>query len=250
MANVYEIRTERLLMRRWRRRDREPFAALNADPEVMRHFPRLLDRVESDAAVDRYEELLRGQRVRALGARAARRRAVPRLHRASTPCPRGCPGRATRRSAGGWRGHAWHQGYATEAARAAVEAAFGPLRLPRLWSMTAVTNTPSQAVMRRIGMRRARHSSTIPAIPRGHAPAAARRLPARRLGLTPSRQSVRRLSPTEDLTTRRFGYGGRSHDAPQPPPSLPQRGSLTRTSSLRGSVLRRDRPSHRQRETP
>ena len=51
------IRTDRLLMRRWRDSDREPFAALNADPETMRFFPGTLDRAASDAMVDRLEEL-------------------------------------------------------------------------------------------------------------------------------------------------------------------------------------------------
>ena len=76
--------------------------------------------------------------------------------------PEGVPGEGDQEV--GWRlaQHAWHQGYATEAARAAVEAAFGPLRLPRVWSMTAVTNTPSQAVMRRLGMHE-HGTSTIPA---------------------------------------------------------------------------------------
>jgi RimJ/RimL family protein N-acetyltransferase len=51
----HEIRTERLLLRRWRDEDRAPFAALNADPEVMRYFPAPLDRAESDRLVDRIE---------------------------------------------------------------------------------------------------------------------------------------------------------------------------------------------------
>ena len=51
------IRTDRLIMRRWREADREPFAALNADPEVMRYFPAPLDRAASDAMVDRIEDL-------------------------------------------------------------------------------------------------------------------------------------------------------------------------------------------------
>src|SRR5215472_8376827 len=50
-----EIRTARLVLRRWRAEDREPFAALNADPIVMQHFPATLTREESDAAVDRIE---------------------------------------------------------------------------------------------------------------------------------------------------------------------------------------------------
>ena len=42
--------TERLVLRRWRPSDLEPFAALNADAEVMDHFPSTLDRAAGDAA--------------------------------------------------------------------------------------------------------------------------------------------------------------------------------------------------------
>ena len=68
------------------------------------------------------------------------------------PMPDGVPG------AGGievgWRlaRHAWHHGYATEAARAALDVAFNGVGLAEIWSMTAVLNEPSQAVMRRIGL--------------------------------------------------------------------------------------------------
>ncbi|MGH3750612.1 MAG: GNAT family N-acetyltransferase, partial [Micromonosporaceae bacterium] len=51
-----EIRTARLLMRRWRDSDRAPFAAMNADPEVMRYFPAPRDRAESDRNVDLFEQ--------------------------------------------------------------------------------------------------------------------------------------------------------------------------------------------------
>src|SRR5215472_6337696 len=50
-----EIRTERLIMRRWSDSDLEPFAELNADAETMRYFPAMLDRAASDAFVDRIE---------------------------------------------------------------------------------------------------------------------------------------------------------------------------------------------------
>ena len=52
------MRTERLVMRQWRDADREPFAALNADPAVMEHFPNRLNRPESDAFVDRMVDAL------------------------------------------------------------------------------------------------------------------------------------------------------------------------------------------------
>jgi RimJ/RimL family protein N-acetyltransferase len=166
MVNVDEIRTERLLMRRWQRRDRAPFAALNADPEVMRHFPAVIDRVASDAAVDRYEESFENN---GFGLWALERLEDGRLlgFTGLNAMPEGVTGEGDQEI--GWRlaRHAWHQGYATEAARAVVDVAFGPLRLPRLWSMTAVSNTSSRAVMQRIGM--AEHGFfEHPRVPRGH----------------------------------------------------------------------------------
>ncbi len=56
MDDLSGLRTARLLMRRWRNSDREPFAALNADPEVMRYLPSPLDRAGSDRVVGRIEQ--------------------------------------------------------------------------------------------------------------------------------------------------------------------------------------------------
>ena len=42
------IKTDRLILRSWKERDLEPFAALNADPQVMEYFPSVLSRTESD----------------------------------------------------------------------------------------------------------------------------------------------------------------------------------------------------------
>ena len=47
------IETERLILRQWREADRAPFATLNADPQVRRHFPSVLTRAESDVEMDR-----------------------------------------------------------------------------------------------------------------------------------------------------------------------------------------------------
>lgn len=145
------IRTSRLLMRRWQDSDREAFAALNADAETMRYFPSTMDRAASDAFADLIEERFANQ---GFGLWA--------LEVADTghfigftglnPMPADVPG------AGGfevgWRlaRHAWHHGYATEAARASLDVAFNGVGLAEIWSMTAVLNEPSQAVMRRIGL--------------------------------------------------------------------------------------------------
>src|SRR6266850_7462693 len=47
------ITTPRLTLRPWRENDLPHFAAMNADPRVMRHFPKTLTHDESDAAVAR-----------------------------------------------------------------------------------------------------------------------------------------------------------------------------------------------------
>ncbi len=52
---AFALRTERLLLRRWRDEDLEPFAALNTDPEVMRYFPRLLDRETTATIIENME---------------------------------------------------------------------------------------------------------------------------------------------------------------------------------------------------
>jgi RimJ/RimL family protein N-acetyltransferase len=160
------IRTDRLVMRRWRDADREPYAAVNADPEVMRYFPAPLNRAESDASVDRIEALFERQ---GFGLWALEVAATAEFigFTGLNPMPVGVPGAGDMEV--GWRlaRHAWHQGYATEAATAAVGVAFGGAGLEHIWSMTAVTNRPSQAVMLRLGMT-PHELFDHPALPVGH----------------------------------------------------------------------------------
>jgi RimJ/RimL family protein N-acetyltransferase len=61
MPDEITLRTERLLLRPWRAQDREPFAALSADPRVMEWFPATLTASESDALADRIEEEFRAR---------------------------------------------------------------------------------------------------------------------------------------------------------------------------------------------
>ncbi len=145
------IRTARLAMRRWRESDQEPFAALNADPQTMRYFPATLDRAASDALVEVIEARFEHQGY-GLWALELTRSGQFIGFTGLNPMPDNVPG------AGGvevgWRlaKHAWHHGYATEAAAAALGVAFGGVGLREIWSMTAVLNEPSQAVMRRLGL--------------------------------------------------------------------------------------------------
>lgn len=149
------IRTERLVLRRWRPADREPFAAMNADPAVMEHFPHLQGREESDASVDRFESLWQdyGFGPWAVGVPSVADfigfvgLAVPSwdppfAHVAEAPVEVG------------WRLAAehWGHGYAVEAATAALTQAFDVLALPEVLSWTVPGNLRSRRVMERIGM--------------------------------------------------------------------------------------------------
>jgi RimJ/RimL family protein N-acetyltransferase len=166
IARFDAIKTDRLLMRRWQDSDREPFAALNADPETMRYFPQTLDRAASDAFVDRIESRFEAQ---GYGLWALELAASGEFigYTGLASMPDGVPGAGGMEI--GWRltRHAWHHGYATEAARAARGVAFDGAGLPEIWSMTAVLNEPSQAVMRRIGMTEVARFDH-PAVPQGH----------------------------------------------------------------------------------
>jgi RimJ/RimL family protein N-acetyltransferase len=145
------IRTARLVMRRWRDADRDAFAAMNADPVVMRYLLATLDRAASDAYLDRLEYLF-GRQGFGLWALEVADTAEFIGFTGLNPMPLGVPGAGGMEV--GWRlaQHAWHQGYATEAAAAAVDVAFDGVGLDELWSITAVLNEASQAVMRRLGM--------------------------------------------------------------------------------------------------
>ncbi len=152
MAGRFDsVRTARLVMRRWRDGDREPYAAMNADPVVMRYLPATLGRAASDASFDRIEDLF-GRQGFGLWALEVAATAQFIGFTGLNPMPDGVPGAGGMEV--GWRlaRHAWHHGYATEAAAAAVDVGFNGIGLDQIWSMTAVINGPSQGVMRRLGM--------------------------------------------------------------------------------------------------
>jgi ribosomal-protein-alanine N-acetyltransferase len=146
---VPRLRTARLLLREFRPSDREPFAALNADPEVAATLSRALTREESDAFADAIE---RHWAEDGFGLWALERLddgAFLGFTGLAVPSWSPVPGVEI-----GWRlaRGAWGFGYATEAASATLGFAFETLRLGELMSLTALSNTRSRAVMERLGM--------------------------------------------------------------------------------------------------
>ncbi len=152
-----EIRTERLLLRRFRESDLDRLAAMQALPEVARYLywePRSREEVaesltqrikttklEKDddwvvLAVERQEDGL------LLGDVTIFLRSVEH-----------------RQAEVGWVFHpdAGGHGYATEASRALIDLAFDGLGAHRVFARTDLRNTPSSALCRRLGMRQEAH---------------------------------------------------------------------------------------------
>jgi len=148
-----DIGTERLVLRRWRPTDRQPFAALNADARVMEYFSAVLNREESDALAKQIDEHfeLHGFGLWAVEVPGVAPFAgfiglsVPRFEAHFTPCVEV-----------GWRLAAayWGCGYASEGARAALAFGFGELGLREIVSFTVPENVRSRRVMEKIGMTR------------------------------------------------------------------------------------------------
>lgn len=148
-----ELLTERLLLRRWREADLPTFAAMNADPRVMGFFPRVLDRDESDSLAHRFEYCFdeRGYgmwavEVREDGSFAGSVGLAP--VEPPVPC---APAVEV-----GWRLalNQWRRGFATEAARAALNFGFDECGVDEIVSLTAAINLPSRGVMEGLGMIR------------------------------------------------------------------------------------------------
>jgi RimJ/RimL family protein N-acetyltransferase len=145
------IETERLLLRPWREADREPWAAMNADPSVMEFFPSVLSREQSDALLDRLNSHIARHGFgfwaledRANGEFLGFTGLVHTVFAAPfTPCVEV-----------GWRlaRHCWGKGYATEAARASLDYGFRRLGLSSIVSFAVFANMRSRRVMERIGM--------------------------------------------------------------------------------------------------
>lgn len=145
------LTTDRLILRQWRPDDREPFAAMSADPRVMEFFPALLNRAESDALADRFAARIEE---RGFGFWAIE---LPGIARFIGFAGLSIPGFATHFTPCveiGWRlsPDYWGQGYASEAARRALQFGFDEAGFAEIVAFAAAGNRRSRAVMERIGM--------------------------------------------------------------------------------------------------
>jgi RimJ/RimL family protein N-acetyltransferase len=141
-ASPIELRTQRVLLRQWKDSDLDRWAAMNADAEVRKYFPKLLDRAEADDEASRIRGNIaqRGWGMWAIEIPGVHAFAgfvglsLPALEAAWMPAVEI-----------GWRlsRDAWHKGYATEAAVAAMNFAFDELDLPEVMQRLGMTHDPS-----------------------------------------------------------------------------------------------------------
>lgn len=161
------LETPRLYLRQWQEADLPSFAALNADPEVMRYFPAPLDRAGSDAIARRCQTLIAA---RGWGFWAVEEKASARfIGFAGLHCPTAALSFQPCVEIG-WRfaRDAWGRGLATEAARAALAFGFQSLGLAEIVAFTSIHNRRSEAVMARLGMRRDPATFLHPGLAPGH----------------------------------------------------------------------------------
>jgi len=124
---------------------------MNADPEVMRFFPAGLSRAESDALIDRAEESFEDEGFGLWAVDVHGRLAgLAGLGRVTFE------GVLRSRVEIGWRfaRWSWGGGYATEAASLCLDDAFSRVCLDEVISFTTETNVRSEAVMKRLGMKK------------------------------------------------------------------------------------------------
>ena len=218
-----EIRTERLLMRRWRDSDRAPFAELNGDAETMRFFPATIDRAASDGFVHRIEARfdLQGYGLWALELTATGEFIG---YTGLNPMPEGVPGAGGMEVGWRLRKQVWHHGYATEAGAGRSGRGLQWRRSGRGLVDDRDTQRAVIAVMRRLGM--SEHGFFE------HPPFRSRARSGRTWSITSAARTgqVRPLTPRADARSR---PSPRRRGRAAPPPSAPPRAAGPRRRRAR-----------------
>lgn len=168
MTKPVALETKRLLLRLWKSEDLTSFySQINADPEVMKYYPRVLTKEESDAMAGKIMAKIEKN---GWGFWAVEHKAdknfigfvglnEPDYELPVKPCIEI-----------GWRlaKAYWGKGYATEAAKACLAFAFDNLKLNEVYAFASVGNERSWKVMQRIGMKNSGSNFNHPIIPEGH----------------------------------------------------------------------------------
>ena len=147
----FQLETARLILRRWREADCASFASMNADPEVMRYFPAIQSREQSDASAARIDAHFDEHGVGLFALEEKDSGAFigfTGFQTVSIECPIQGDLEIGWRLARPW----WRRGLAFEAASACLDWMWQRQNLPLVVSMTAAINTPSRGLMEKLGL--------------------------------------------------------------------------------------------------
>lgn len=153
MSMDVKMETKRLILRQWKDEDYVAYAELNADPDVMKYFPKTYSKSESDDQADLIRKLIAengwgfwavelkttGQFIGFVGLNGIDENSdIPNAPFIEI----------------GWRlsSEFWGVGYAPEAAERALGFAFETLSAPAIYAFTPLQNEPSKRVMQKLGM--------------------------------------------------------------------------------------------------
>jgi RimJ/RimL family protein N-acetyltransferase len=168
MATPTPNTSHRLILRPWRDTDRQPFAALSADPEVMRHLMPLPTRQAADAWIDRQNAHLAAHGFCMWAVELARSgEFIGTIDLLRV----GYEAHFTPAVEIGWRlaRKFWGHGYAPEAARAVLHSSFDAMQLKEIVANTVPGNANSQRVMIKLEMSRdPADDFDHPKVPQGH----------------------------------------------------------------------------------
>ncbi|MEU7160349.1 GNAT family N-acetyltransferase [Streptomyces chrestomyceticus] len=148
-----EIRTPRLLLRRWHDDDLAPMADINADPRVMRWIDdgSVRDLEHTAKAIERWEEEWDEEGFGLFAVELLASGELAGCAGLSVPefLPQALPAVAI-----SWRfgPQFWGQGYASEAAHATLEFALQDRGLDRVISISQVGDEASENILRKLGM--------------------------------------------------------------------------------------------------
>jgi RimJ/RimL family protein N-acetyltransferase len=145
------LETPRLILREWELTDFEPYAAMVADPAVMKFLSLTGTPMPRFAAWQGFSAMVGHWQLRGFGFFAVTERETGSFVGHVGPWnPEGWPGLEV-----GWvlRSEFWGRGYAAEAAKAAIAYAFTALDCPRVISLIHPDNEASKRVAGRVGER-------------------------------------------------------------------------------------------------
>ena len=162
-----QLKTDRLILRQWKKSDYSSFAEMTANPKVMRFFPAVLSKEKSDQMAHKIESLITE---RGWGFWAVELRNTSEfigfvgLHYQDQDIPN-APFVEI-----GWRlsSKYWGVGYAPEAAKEALRFAFEELNETAVYAFTTLENIPSRSVMSKLGMVNTEMDFNHPSIAKGH----------------------------------------------------------------------------------